>query len=450
MGRLVPANCAAMKTQTRYGSIPAALFVENRARLKTLMHANSLAVVNANDVLPTNADGSLRLIANSDLFYLTGLEQEETILLLYPDAHDEKQRELLFIRDAPPELETWEGHKLTKEEARAISGVERVHWLSEFPRLFHRLMCECEHVYLNSNEHKRAVVEVETRESRFVADVVHRYPLHEYQRLARVMHQLRVVKSAAEIDLIRKASELTGQGFRRLLRFVKPGVNETEVEAELAHEFIRGGGGFAYTPIIARGVNACALHYIANCAECRKGDLLLLDVAASYANYNSDMTRTIPVSGKFTPRQKQVYNAVLRVFRQSCDNLKPGKLVKDWQKEAESLIENELVDLKLLTTREIKKQDADNPAFKRYFMHGVGHPIGLDVHDVGFTTEPMRAGWVMTVEPAIYIREEGFAVRLENTIVIGEKGNRDLMAEIPIEAGEIETLMKRNAKLTNV
>jgi Xaa-Pro aminopeptidase len=431
-----------MKWQTRYDPIPAALFVENRARLKKLLLPNSLAVVNANDVLPSNADGSLRLIANSDLFYLTGIEQEETLLLLYPDAHDEKQREILFIRDAPPELETWEGHKLTKDEARAISGVERVCWLSEFPRLLHRLMCECEHVYLNSNEHKRAVIEAETRESRFVADVVRRYPLHDYQRLARLMHHLRVVKSEAEVKVIRKACELTGKGFRRLLRFVKPGVNEMEIEAELAHEFIRGRGGFAYTPIIASGSNACALHYIANCAECRRGDLLLLDVAASYANYNSDMTRTLPVSGKFTPRQRQVYNAVLRVFRRSCEGLKPGKLWKDWQKEAEQFIEEELVDLRLLTPRQIKQQDPDSPAFKKYFMHGVGHPIGLDVHDVGFTTQPMQAGWVMTVEPAIYVREEGFAVRLENTVLIGERGNTDLMAHIPIEAGEIEALMK--------
>ena len=432
-----------MKRQTRYGSIPQMLFVENRARLKASLLPNSLAVVNANDVLPTNADGSLRLITNSDLFYLTGIEQEQTILLLYPDAHDEKQRELLFIRDAPPELETWEGHKLTKAEARLISGVERVHWLSEFPRLFHRLMCECEHVYLNSNEHKRAVIEVETRESRFVAETMRRYPLHDYQRFAPLLHRLRVVKSAAEIELIKKACAITGQGFRRLLKRVKPGINEAEVEAELAHEFIRQRGGFAYTPIIASGINACALHYIANCEDCRSGDLLLLDVAASYANYNSDMTRTIPVSGRFTKRQKQVYNAVLRVFRQSCDSLRPGKLWKDWQGEAEQLIEKELVDLRLLTMREIKEQDADHPAFKKHFMHGVGHPIGLDVHDVGITTEPMQAGWVMTVEPAIYIRDEGFAVRLENTVLIGEHGNTDLMAHIPIEAGEIESAMKR-------
>ena len=432
-----------MKYQTRYTPLPASLFTENRARLQSMLLPNSLAVVGTNDIFPTNADGSLRLVPNVDLFYLTGVEQEQSLLLIYPDAHDEKQREILFIRDSDPSLETWEGHKLTKDEARAISGVQRVHWLSEFPRLFHRLICECEHVYLNSNEHKRAVIEVETREARFVADVRRQYPLHDYHRLARLMHLLRVGKSEAEIAVLQKACDLTGRGFKRLLNFVKPGVNEVEVEAELAHEFIRGGGGFAYTPIIASGLNACALHYISNCDECRKGDLLLLDVAASYANYNSDMTRTIPVGGKFTPRQKAVYNAVLRVFRQSCDNAKPGKLIKDWQSEAEALIEKELVDLKLLTTGEIKKQDADSPAFKKYFMHGLGHPIGLDVHDVGLTTEPMQAGWVMTVEPAIYIRAEGFAVRLENTIVVGERGNKDLMADIPIEAGEIEALMKR-------
>lgn len=415
----------------------------NRSRLKELLRPNSLAVVNSNDVLPTNADGSLRLIPNSDLFYLSGVEQEQTILLLYPDADDPKHREILFIRDVHPDLETWEGHKLTREEARRISGVQQVECLSNFPRLFHRLMCECEHVYLNSNEHKRAVIEADTRESRFVADTVRRYPLHDYQRLARLMHPLRVVKSPPEIELIGKACALTARGFRRLLRFVKPGVNEMHVEAELAHEFIRGGGGFAYTPIIAGGANACALHYIANCAECRAGDLLLLDVAASYANYNSDMTRTIPVSGKFTPRQKQVYNAVLRVFRQCCDNLKPGKRWKEWQKEAEQFIEKELVDLRLLTMPEIRRQDPDNPALRKYFMHGAGHPIGLDVHDVGLTTEPMQPGWVMTVEPAIYIREEGFAVRLENIIHIGERGNTDLMQDIPIEANEIEAAMKR-------
>ena len=418
------------------------LFVENRARLKGLMLPNSLAVVNANDVLPTNADGALPLVANTDLFYLTGVEQEESILLIYPDADDEKQKEMLFLRETSEELAIWEGHKLTKEEARKVSGIERVHWLQDFPRLFHRLMCECEHVYLNTNEHKRAVVEVETREARFVAETLRRYPLHDYRRLARLMHQLRVKKSEVEVELIRKAADITRHGFERVLKLARPGVSETEIEAEFAHEFIRSGGGFAYTPIIASGKNSCVLHYITNDAVCRKGDLLLLDVAAKYANYNADMTRTIPVSGKFTGRQKQVYNAVLRVLRASTDGLRPGRKWKEWQKEAEELIGKECVDLGLITPAQIKKQEPDKPAFKKYFMHGVGHPLGLDVHDLGLVTEPMQEGWVMTVEPAIYIREEGFGVRLENDILIKESGNVDLMADIPIEAGEIEAGMK--------
>lgn len=428
----------------RYQTINPKLFITNRERFSKLMMPNSLAIVNSNDVLPTNADGSLALKANSDLFYLTGIEQEETMLLVYPDADDEKHREILFLREPTPLIETWEGRKLTKDEARQRTGIQTVLWLSEFPRLFHRLMCECDHVYLNSNEHKRAIVAVETREARFVVECQRQYPLHHYHRLARLMHRLRVVKSELEIRLIRQACDLTGKGFRRVLRYVKPGVTETEVEAEWAHEFIRHGGGFAYLPIIASGLNSCALHYVDNSARCEKGQLLLLDVAAQYANYNSDLTRTIPVSGRFTRRQKQVYNAVLRVFRQCVRNLVPGKRWKEWQKEAEMLIENELVDLGLLTMREIKNQDPNNPAFKRYFMHGVGHPIGLDVHDVGLVTEPVQAGWVMTIEPAIYVAAEGFAVRIEDTVVIGEAGkNIDLMADIPIEADEIEAIMNR-------
>jgi Xaa-Pro aminopeptidase len=427
----------------RYPKIDPRLFTMNRERLKRLMLPNSLAVVNANDVPPTNADGSLLPRANSDLFYLTGVEQEQSLLLLYPDAHDEKHREILFLREPAPELETWEGHKLTKPEARELSGVEQVAWLGEFPRLFHRLMCECEHVYLNSNEHKRAVIEVETREARFVADTLKRYPLHDYHRLARLLHALRIVKSEHEVELIRKACALTGKGFRRVLKFTRPGVTETQIEAEFGHEFTRAGGAFAYSPIIASGPNACALHYVENSAQCRKGELLLLDVGAALANYNSDMTRTIPVGGRFTRRQKQVYNAVLRVVRLQIAGLKPGKLPKDWQKEAEQHIERELVGLSLLSQRAIQRQDPNARALKKYFMHGVGHPIGLDVHDVGFTTEPIQPGWVMTVEPAIYVRDEGFAVRIENTVLVTENGVEDLMADIPIEAEEIEELMNR-------
>ena len=430
----------------RYEPIDPAFFTSNRARLKRLLLPNSLAVVNANDVLPTNADGTLAMCPSSDLFYLTGVEQEQSILLLYPDADDEKHREMLFLREPTPKLETWEGHKLTKDEARNLTGIHRIEWLAEFPQLFHRLICECEHVYLNSNEHKRAVIETETREARFVADVVRQYPLHDYQRLARVMHRLRAVKTDPELKLLRRACAMTDAGFRRVLKFVESGVTEYEVEAEFAHEFTRLGGRFAYLPIIATGPNTCALHYISNSTQCSPGDLLLLDVAACYANYNADMTRTIPVSGRFTRRQRQVYDAVLRVLRQSIRALMPGKRHKDWQKEGEQLIEKELVDLGLLTMRQIQRQDPDEPAFKKFFMHGLGHPLGLDVHDVGLLTEPIQAGWIMTVEPAIYLRAEGFAVRLENDVLVTETGPVDLMQDIPIEAKQIEQLMNRRSR----
>jgi Xaa-Pro aminopeptidase len=425
----------------RHDPIDPELFVQNRKRLADLLLPNSLAVVNANDILPTNADGSLPIVPNTDLFYLSGIEQEQSLLLLYPQADDEKHRELLFVREANPEMERWEGHKLTKDEARKISGIKQVHWMSEFPRLFHRLMCECEHVYLDTNEHKRAVIEAETREARFVADTARRYPLHDYQRLARLMHQLRVAKSPTEIELIGKAAQITRAGFERVLQMVEPGRFEYEIEAEFIYEFTRQRAGFAYSPIIASGKNACVLHYISNDAVCRKGELLLLDVAAKYANYNADMTRTIPVSGKFTRRQKEVYNAVLRVLRGCSAGLQPGKRWRDWQKEAEQLVEKECVDLGLLTTRQIKKQDPENPAVKKYFMHGVGHPLGLDVHDLGLVTEPMQEDWVMTVEPAIYISEENIGIRLENDVLIRAGGNIDLMADIPIEAEEIEEKM---------
>jgi Xaa-Pro aminopeptidase len=427
----------------RHMPIDPRLVIGNRERLRALLPPKSLVVVNANDIPPTNADGSLAMVPNSDLFYLTGVEQEGSILLLFPDADDEKQREILFLREPVPDLELWEGHKLAREEARHLTGIQNIQWLGAFPTTFHRLMCECDKVFLNSNEHKRAVVEVETREARFVADTLRRYPLHDYQRLARLLHMLRVVKSDIEVDLIRRASKITERGFRRVLRFVKPGRSEAEIEAEFAHEFIRNRARFAYQPIIAAGSNALVLHYVENSQVCRKGELLLLDVGASYANYNADMTRTIPVSGRFTRRQRRVYDAVLRVLRSSISGLNPGKLCKDWLKEAEQQIEEELVTLGLLTTREIRRQDPSKPAFKRYFMHGLGHPLGLDVHDVGFTTEPMAAGWVMTVEPGIYIREEGFGIRLENDVLLTADGPVDLMAGIPIDPDEIEDLMNR-------
>ncbi len=429
----------------RHESIDPSLFVHNRQRLARLLLPNSLAIVNANDLVPTNADGLHRPVPNSDFFYLTGVEQEESILLLYPEADDERMREILFLRETNDHIATWEGHKLTKEEAQQVTGVRRVEWLSSFPALFHRLMCEAEHVYLNSNEHKRADIVVQTRDARFVDSVKQQFPLHSYHRFARVMHRLRILKSPAEVELLRKACQITKAGFQRVARFVKPGVNECEVEAEFSHEFIRRRATFAYPPIIASGANACVLHYLDNQETCRDGDLLLLDVGASYANYNADMTRTIPVSGRFTRRQRQVYQAVLRVLKAQIRGLTPGKKPQLWQEESEELMARECVDLGLLKPKDLKVKVEDRTGLpvKRFYMHGCGHPLGLDVHDVGFTTEPFAPGWVMTVEPAIYLKEEGFGVRLENDILITETGFEDLMGDIPLEVDEIEALMAR-------
>jgi Xaa-Pro aminopeptidase len=430
----------------KYEPIAPELFIENRNRLAQLLPPNSIAVLNANDPAATNGDGTLPMVVNADLFYLSGVEQEQTILVLNPYAEDENLREILFLRPSSPENELWEGHKLTRTEAQKLTGIKTVRWLAEFPALFRRLMVAADHVYLNINEHPRAAVEADTRDARFIRETRRQYPLHDFRRLAPLMHQLRPVKSDREVALIQRACDITGKGFERVARFTKPGVGEFEVEAEFAHEFIRNGAAFAYNPIIASGLNACCLHYSVNSERCRAGELLLLDVAAAYANYNSDLTRTLPVSGRFTRRQKQVYNAVLRVFRQSSRNLAPGKTQRQWQKEAEQCMEKELVDLKLISLRDIKQQNPDQPAVKKYFMHGIGHSLGLGVHDVTASGQSLAAGWVMTVEPGIYIPEEKFAVRLENDVLITPNGNVDLMAKIPIEADEIEELMQKKRR----
>ena len=427
----------------RHKPIKKKLFVQNRQRLAELMAPKSLAVLNANDVLPTNADGSLPMQPNADLFYLSSIEQEESILLLFPDAADNKHREILFLRQPNQHMQIWEGYKHTKEDARKISGVKNIQWLSEFPLMFRSLMCEAESAYLNSNEYKRAKVEVETRDARFIRQCRKDFPLHTYRRLAPLLHQLRVVKTDLEIELLNEAIDITAKGFRRTLRFVKPGVTEYEVEAEWAREFIRRRGKFAYTPIVAAGKNNCVLHYLQNDQVCKKSQLLLMDVGASYANYNADMTRTIPVSGKFSRRQKQVYNAVLRVLRASTEGAIVGKLHKDWQKESQAHMNEELLELGLIKKSQIKKQDPDNPACRKYFMHGLGHPLGLDVHDVGDNYAPFEPGTVLTVEPGIYIPDEGFGVRLEDDIVVTEAGPVNLMAKIPIEADEIERVMSQ-------
>lgn len=422
--------------------LPAAEFAENRRRVTQRMQPGGLAVVHNNDILPTNADGTFHLHPSADLFYLSGIEQEESVLVLFPDAHEEKNREILFLREASAAVQVWEGTKLTREQAREISGIQRVEGLSAFPSVFHALMCEAENVYLNSNEHPRASTPLEiTRQARFARDCIARYPLHRYHRLARILHQLRVVKSAAEVERIRQACEITHAGFTRVARWMRPGVNEREVQAEFAHEFTARGATFAYSPIIASGAAACALHYIRNDAPCRDGDLLLLDVGAARGNYNSDMTRTIPVSGRFTARQRQVYDAVYRVYRSCAAELKPGLLVKQWRRFAQEAIEKELVDLGLLTLEEVRQQGPDKEAVGRYFMHGIGHSIGLDVHDVQPIDTPIAAGWVMTCEPGIYIPAEGLGIRLEDTLVVTENGAQSLMAQIPMESGAIEALM---------
>lgn len=427
----------------RYTPLPAEQFIEARKRLSAKLKPRSLVILHSNDVLPTNADGTMGFAQNSDLFYLSGVDQEESILVLFPEAGDEKHREMLFVRETSEHIAIWEGDKLTKEQATARSGIKQVHWLQEFETIFRQVMCQAEQVYLNSNEHPRARIEIETREIRFVHRCHREYPLHRYERLAPLMHELRVIKTGHELVPLNEAIRITDLGFRRLLKFVKPGVHEFEIEAELSHEYLRHrASGFAYPPIIASGANACVLHYVTNDTPCNDGEMLLLDVAARYGNYNADLTRTIPVNGRFTDRQRAVYNAVLRVFRACCQMLRPGVIIHDYQKEVGKLMESELIGLGLLKREDIEKQDPDKPLFKKYFPHGTSHHLGLDVHDVGNTWKPIQPGMVFTVEPGIYIREEKLGVRLENNIVIGKDKNIDLMAGIPIEADEIEALMR--------
>jgi Xaa-Pro aminopeptidase len=426
----------------RYHPINPQLFIDNRKRLATMLKPGSVAVFNSNDILPTNADGSLPLRQNNDIFYLSGIDQEESILVIFPHAHDPAHREILFLKETNEEIAIWEGAKHTRKTAYETSGIRSVFWLQNFEKVFKSIVCEAENVYLNTNEHLRASIETETRDARFIKWMKEHYPLHKYERIAPIMHSLRSVKSAWEIDLLQEAMDITEKSFRRVLSFVKPGVWEYEIEAEYMHEFLRNRSrGFAYTPIIASGFNACVLHYIENNQQCKEGDVLLMDVGAEYANYNADMTRCIPVSGKFSPRQKEVYNSVLHVMKEAMKLLRPGTLLGDYHKEVGKLMEEQLLKLKLITDTDIKNQNPDWPAYKKYFMHGTSHFLGLDVHDVGLWHKPIQPGMVFTVEPGIYIREENLGIRLENNILVTESSPRDLFAKFPIEADEIEDLM---------
>lgn len=430
----------------RYLPIANQLFVRNRDRLAALLKPKSLVIVNANDILPTNADGTMSFRQNNDLFYLTGVDQEETRFLLFPEHPDPKFRAVLFLRETSELIEIWEGHKLTKAEAAQTTGLpqSQIYWTHQFETIFAQIVFEAEHVYLNANEHTRADVVVQTQDARFIEQFRNRYPLHRLERLAPLMHNLRAIKQPEEMPLLQTAIDTTDAMFRRLLTFVKPGVWEYEIEAEMMHEFLRRRSrGAAYNPIIASGANACVLHYIDNSAQCQDGDVILLDLGAEYANYNADMTRSIPVNGRYTPRQRAVYDAVLRVLRESSAMLKPGNLWDEYHREVGKIMESELIGLGLLDRDAVAAQDSDAPLYKKYFMHGTSHFLGLDVHDVGNKYRRMEPGMVFTVEPGIYIREEGLGIRLENNVVITETGNIDLMANIPIEADEIEELMNK-------
>jgi len=426
----------------KYTPINSQLFIENRKRFAKKLKPNSIAVFNSNDIMPTSADGSMMFVQNTDIFYLSGIDQEESILVIFPDAKEEANREILFLKETNEHIAIWEGHKYTKEEATTTSGIRRIFWMKDFFVTFNALISEAENVYLNTNEHTRAVVEVQTRDSRFIKFCQERYPLHNYSRSAPIMHELRAIKSKYEVDLMQNACNITEKGFRRLLGFVKPGVKEYEIEAELIHEFVRNRSrGFAYGPIIASGASACILHYTDNNKECKSGEVILLDVAAEYGNYASDLTRCLPINGKFTPRQKEVYNAVLRVMRAAIKMLVVGNNITDYHKEVGKLMEKELIALGLLNENEVEKQKPGAPLYKKYFMHGTSHFLGLDVHDVGSKYRLFEAGMVFTCEPGIYIPEEGLGIRLEDDILITENGPVNLMANIPIEADDIEKLM---------
>lgn len=407
------------------------------------MVPKSIAVFNSNDIYPISADSVMPFEQHRDIFYLSGADQEETILLLFPDAMDKRHREILFVRETNDHIAVWEGAKLTKEQATDVSGVQAIYWLSDFDKIFFDLMTEAETVYYNTNEHYRQAVENETREDRFIKKTKQGYPAHKVAKSNPILQEIRGIKEPEELALMQTACNITEKGFRRVLGFVQPGVWEHEIEAELIHEFIRNRSkGFAYPPIIAAGNNANVLHYLENNKECKDGDLILMDVAAEYANYSSDLTRTIPVNGKFTKRQKDVYEAVLRVKNDATKLLVPGTLWAEYHKECGKLMTSELLGLGLLDKADVQNENSDWPAYKKYFMHGTSHHIGLNTHDYGELKTPMKANMVFTVEPGIYIPEEGFGVRLEDDVVIQEKGEPfNLMGNIPIEADEIESLM---------
>ena len=432
----------------KYAPIDPILFVESRERFRKLLKANSIAFFNSNDEMPRNGDASFLFRQNSDLFYLSGIDQEQSILVLFPDAPLPKYREILFLKKTNEHIAVWEGHKYTKEEARATSGVQSIYWLEDYNSIVPMLMNHAKTVYFNLNENDRFSNEVPYKELRFANDMKSRYPAHTIERSAPLLASLRAIKNDIEIKLMQKAIDITEKAFRRVLRFVKPGVMEHEIEAEIIHEFIRKrANGHAYTPIIASGSSACILHYNDNNKECKDGEVILLDFGAEYANYAADLSRSIPVNGLFTDRQRDVYNAVLRVMRQATTMLVPGNTIEQYHVEVGKIMEHELIGLGLISREDVKNQNPDYPAYKKYFMHGTSHFLGLDVHDVGNRYELMKPGMVFTCEPGIYIPEEGLGIRLENDILITTRQPVDLMAEIPVEVEDVEEAMREAKEL---
>ncbi len=427
----------------KYNRIDKKLYEENRKNFIDHMDGRSLAVFNSNDIYPVSADSTFPFQQHRDILFLSGVDQEESILVISPNASNPEHREVLFLRETNEHIAIWEGEKLTKESAFEVSGIKTVYWLQDFDRVFKQLMSDVDSIYLNTNEHLRADTTVQTREDRFIEKVKQDYPAHQVRRSAPIMHQLRAIKNDIEIDLMQTACDITKAGIERVLGFIKPDVWEYEIEAELIHEFIRRRSkGFAYTPIIASGHNACVLHYIENNTQCKDGEVILMDVGAEYANYASDLTRCFPVNGRFTQRQKDVYNAVLHVKNEAQKLLKPGITLPDYHVEVGKIMEGELLKLKLIDQTDIKNQDPKWPAYKKYFMHGTSHYIGLDTHDVGPWNEPIKAGMVFTCEPGIYIPDENLGIRLEDDLVVQSSGEPlNLMGEIPIEADHIEEIM---------
>ncbi|TKC03267.1 aminopeptidase P family protein [Pedobacter cryotolerans] len=426
----------------KYKQINNLLFVQNRSNFIKRLKTNAIAIFQSNDEFPRSGDQNFLFKQNADLFYLSGIDQEQSILLLYPNCPNPLYREVLFLRQTNDHIRVWEGHKYTKEQANIVSGIKTVYWLSDFEQILHSVIHYADHIYLNSNENDRYAHTVTYRDIRFINQLKEKYPLHHYERAAPIMRDLRVIKSDTEVELTQKACNITKDAFNRVLKFVKPGISEYEIEAEIIHEFIKQRAtGHGYTPIIASGNNANILHYVDNNQICNDGDLILMDFGAEYANYNADLTRTIPVNGKFSRRQKDVYNAVLNVLNEAKKIMVDGALWNTYHEQVGEIMTEELIKLKLISITDVKNQPKSQPAYKKYFMHGTSHHLGIDVHDLASRYTPFAAGNILTCEPGIYIPEEGFGIRLENDILITKDGNIDLMANIPIIAEEIEELM---------